>query len=83
MSNQPKSIVRNLDALGRIVLPKKMRTQLGIEIRDSLEIQLDGEYVVLSKPIERCLFCSRKRDVHRYMQRNVCGTCLIDLAGES
>lgn len=79
----PKPVVRRLDPLGRIVLPKKMRTKLGVEARDSLEIALDGEHVVLSKPIERCIFCAKTRNVERFHNRNVCRSCSEQLAGSS
>ena len=35
-------IVRNLDELGRIVIPKEIRKKLGIEQKDPIEIFIDG-----------------------------------------
>ena len=35
-------IVRKVDELGRIVLPIELRRVLGIEIKDALEIFVDG-----------------------------------------
>lgn len=42
-------IVRNVDDLGRIVIPKELRRVLGIEERDPVEIFIDGEQVILRK----------------------------------
>ena len=36
-------IVRKVDELGRIVLPIELRRTLNIEIKDPLEIYVDGE----------------------------------------
>ena len=42
-------IVRKVDELGRIVLPIELRRTLNIEIRDPLEIYVDGESIMLKK----------------------------------
>lgn len=36
-------VVRKLDQLGRIVLPKELRRTLDIAEKDALEIYVDGE----------------------------------------
>ena len=47
-------IVRKVDALGRIVLPIELRRILQIEEKDSIEIHVDGETVILKKHSENC-----------------------------
>lgn len=49
-------IVRKIDELGRIVVPKELRTTLGIEEKDPMEIFMDGEQIVLKKylPFGQC-----------------------------
>ncbi len=42
-------IVRNLDPLGRIVIPKEMRRILGIAERDPLEILIEDDNIILRK----------------------------------
>lgn len=42
-------IVRKVDELGRVVIPVELRRVLGIEERDSLEIYMDGDKVILKK----------------------------------
>ena len=43
-------IVRHVDRLGRIVLPKKLRQALGLkELTDPIEIYLDGSDIILKK----------------------------------
>ena len=36
-------IVRKIDELGRVVIPKETREQLGIAEKDSLEIFIEGD----------------------------------------
>lgn len=42
-------IVRKVDELGRVVLPIELRRTLGIEVKDAIEIFVDGERIVLKK----------------------------------
>lgn len=42
-------IVRKIDDLGRVVVPKETRRTLGIEEGDSLEIFVNGNQVILQK----------------------------------
>ena len=42
-------IVRNLDNLGRIVIPKEMRKVLEIKEKDPLEIIIEDDHIVLRK----------------------------------
>ncbi|MEV2354245.1 AbrB/MazE/SpoVT family DNA-binding domain-containing protein, partial [Paenibacillus larvae] len=50
-------IVRKLDDLGRVVIPKELRRTLGIGEKDALEIYVDGERIVLKKYEPGCYLC--------------------------
>ena len=41
-------IVRNIDELGRIVIPKEMRNALGIETDDEVAFELKGNKIILT-----------------------------------
>ena len=49
MSLKSTGIVRKADSLGRIVLPIELRRTLGISERDSMEIFVEGNSIVLKK----------------------------------
>ena len=72
-------IVRKVDELGRIVIPKELRTTLNIEEKDSLEIYVDGEHIILKKYEPACIFCANAKDVHVYKGKNNCPSCLEEL----
>ncbi|PZX07940.1 transcriptional pleiotropic regulator of transition state genes [Psychrobacillus insolitus] len=42
-------IVRKIDALGRVVLPKELRRTLNIADGDPVEIFVDGDQIILKK----------------------------------
>ena len=69
-------VVRKLDQLGRIVLPKELRTVLNLKEKDALEIYVDGEQIILKKYEPACVFCGDAREVVNYRGKNICKKCL-------
>lgn len=72
-------IVRKVDELGRIVLPIELRRTLDIEIKDPIEIFVDGDYILLKKYEPACVFCGNAKNVKRIHDKNVCEDCLKEL----
>ena len=72
-------IVRKVDELGRIVLPIELRRTLGIEIRDPLEIYVDGESIMLKKYQPACIFCGNSDGIQQVHGKNVCINCIKEL----
>ena len=56
-------IVRQMDSLGRIVLPIELRRTLDIAQKDSLEIYVDESAIILKKYQPSCVFCNNAKDV--------------------
>ena len=42
-------IVRSVDELGRVVIPRETRRTLRIEEKDPLELFIDGDWIILRK----------------------------------
>jgi transcriptional pleiotropic regulator of transition state genes len=72
-------IVRKVDDLGRIVLPKELRTVLNIAERDPLEIFVNGGYIMLQKYEPSCIFCGNADNVSSFKGKNLCKNCLAEL----
>lgn len=72
-------IVRKVDELGRIVLPKELRTVLGIDIKDPLEIFTDNQYIVLKKYNPACIVCGSMKELVNMNGKNICKKCVEDL----
>lgn len=73
-------VVRKLDELGRIVLPAALRKNLDIHEKDSIEIFVDGERIILAKFVAHCIFCdSAENEIKLYNGKLVCVQCMKDL----
>jgi transcriptional pleiotropic regulator of transition state genes len=74
-------IIRQIDELGRIVIPIEIRKRLAISERDPLEIYVKGERIILSKPVNQCVFCGKTRNLETFHEREVCASCRSELSG--
>ena len=72
-------IVRKVDELGRIVLPIELRQSHDIKTKDSLEIFVDDEKIVLRKYQAACIFCKNAQDVINYRGKMICQDCSRDI----
>ena len=72
-------IVRKVDELGRIVLPVELRRTLDIAEKDSLEIYVDDDRIILKKYEPTCVFCGSSKDVISFKGKNICSVCMNEL----
>lgn len=72
-------IVRKVDELGRIVLPIELRRIFDIAEKDSLEIYVDGNSIILKKYEPACIFCGNAKDVFVFKGKNICPDCMNEL----
>jgi len=72
-------IVRKVDELGRIVIPKELRTTKNINEKDALEIFVEGDTIILKKYEPSCTFCGEAKDVKNVYGKLVCKDCLEGL----
>ncbi|WP_285850499.1 AbrB/MazE/SpoVT family DNA-binding domain-containing protein [Brevibacillus borstelensis] len=80
-------IVRQVDELGRVVIPKELRDVLDVQIKDPLEIFIDteNETIILKKyQGNTCIFCGQYSDDMMYFKKYlVCHTCIGELGASS
>ena len=75
-------IVRKIDELGRIVIPKEIRRVFDIEDKvDSLEIFTDDNMIILKKYEPCCVFCKGTNGLTSYEGRNICAECVSKIGG--
>jgi len=72
-------IVRKVDELGRVVLPIELRRTLDIAEKDSLEIFVEGNHIILKKYEPACVFCNDVDGVINFKGRNICQSCINEL----
>ena len=69
-------VIRRIDGLGRIVVPKSMCKALHIEQNDELDITMEGERIILRKRQDRCVFCDGAEGLMIYNGRRICSACV-------
>lgn len=72
-------IVRRVDPLGRIVIPKELRDTFDISVNDALEIFTEGNQIVLRKYEPACIFCGNAKNVINYKGKNLCRKCIHEI----
>ncbi|MDR0883899.1 MAG: AbrB/MazE/SpoVT family DNA-binding domain-containing protein [Oscillospiraceae bacterium] len=74
-------IVRKLDEVGRIVLPKELRRLFQIEHQnDSVEIFTEDDRIILRKYQPSCIFCRHEGDLIAFGGQKVCPDCARQIA---
>jgi AbrB family transcriptional regulator, transcriptional pleiotropic regulator of transition state genes len=74
-------IVRKIDSLGRVVLPKELRDSKELPEGTPMEIYTDGETIVLKKYQPACIFCGSAKNVKDFKGKKICNSCIRDLRG--
>lgn len=69
-------IVRKLDQLGRIVLPKELRDNLEFEENQPLEIFVKGDLIVLKKHKPGCHCCGSYKVEAKVLGISLCRNCI-------
>lgn len=73
-------MVRQVDKMGRVVIPKEIRAQLKVENDvDSFEIYMDGDKVILQKYRPTCVFCDSFTETVDFEGHTVCKKCIEKL----
>ena len=71
-----KGIVRRIDELGRIVIPKEMREMHGIKNNDTVEIVSDGNKITVTKFLPGCSICSKDEELVDFDDKKLCRGCI-------
>jgi transcriptional pleiotropic regulator of transition state genes len=73
-------VVRRLDALNRIVIPKELCKKMDLEPKDALEIFVEGEMLVFGKYEPSCIFCHEANNVINFKGKLVCKDCVNEIS---
>ncbi|HCT64003.1 MAG TPA: AbrB family transcriptional regulator [Lachnospiraceae bacterium] len=73
-------IVRKVDELGRVVLPIELRRSLNIDVKDSLEIFVDNEKIVLKKYEPADVFTGSMENLIDFNGKKVSVDSIIEMA---
>jgi len=75
------SIIRQVDDLGRIVVPKEIREQWEIKPGESVEVffEPEEESIILKKYQRGCFFCDTVEVEKLYKGKGICKECLMEM----
>ncbi len=79
LSEEPKRV--RVDGLGRVVMPSRIRKDLNVEPRQSYEILIDEEKLVLQRSEDKCLFCGMTAEIFEFKNLIVCRNCASGVGG--
>lgn len=72
-------MIKKIDNLGRVVVPKGYRLMLGLQPGDPLDVEVDGGKLLLSPHHDGCTFCGSTSLVGTHLGKSICGECLTFL----
>lgn len=72
-------VIRKIDELGRVVVPIESRRQIGVNIKDQIEISVSENRIILTKYTHKCIFCKNDTSVIEIMGKLVCQKCIEGL----
>lgn len=70
------TIVRKIDSLGRIALPKEIRNTLNINTNDRLEFLVEEDKIILQRRKFACEYCDSTTNVYNFEGHSVCYKCM-------
>lgn len=68
-------ITRPIDSLGRVVIPKELRDNLGIDVADRVEFYVEVDRIIIKKFISGCHCCSNEATTE-ILGVKLCNECI-------
>lgn len=72
-------IIRRVDELGRVVIPKEIRETFNIKEKSPIEIYVDKGRIILEKATITCQFCGSEENLKGFNGKAICTKCLKKL----
>lgn len=77
-------IIRDIDKLGRVVIPKEMRKRMNMDDENGnkkieVEIYTDGDKVIVKRHIAACALCGNTENLVEFKEKTVCKNCIEEL----
>ena len=69
-------MIKKIDNLGRVVIPKGYRQMLGLNPGDPLDVEFDSGRLWLSAHQEGCTFCGEGSATSSFMGKTICPDCI-------
>lgn len=76
---KPAGFLCKIDKLGRIVIPKPLRSKYDMNTDDTIELFTEPDAIVMKKYGMSCIFCSNSDNLNDFKGKPVCADCLQKL----
>lgn len=67
---------RNLDSLGRIVMPKELRVLCYIETGSAVEFFTNDNEIIIRKYNPGCIICEEMENLKNFKEKKICLKCI-------
>lgn len=72
--------IREIDSVGRIVIPMQIRKELGlVETGSAVELFSDGKQIIVKKAVNDCVFCKSETNLREFEGKFICSECFEKL----
>lgn len=71
-----EGIVRRLDSLGRVVIPKEMRQLMKVNEKELVRIIKQNNSIIIKKYNRSCLVCGSENSLNEYGGVCLCERCI-------
>ncbi len=79
---KPVGIVRQIDSLGRVLIPKSLRSTLDLKDGDSLELFIEDNNIILRKYQPACIICGSAKNIVTFKGHNFCPDCVREISAK-
>ena len=73
-------IVRSIDKLGRLVIPKEMRESIDVESDSRVSITQEGSRIIITKYYDGCYLCGSTDNLKALGDKWICESCVREVA---
>ena len=74
-----ENIIRTVDPLGRVMLPKSLRESMNIDADDTVEVSLNGKCIHVRRFDPTCVICGETGAEYTFKNKGICANCLDDV----
>ena len=72
-------IIRRLDGLGRIGIPKEIRDKFDIKEKTKVDISVLGSKIIMQKCEDSCFICNSNKYLIEFQNKLICKNCILKL----
>jgi len=70
---------RKIDDLGRVVIPKEIRSVLGWEESENIDFLVHDNGIFLTKHLPSCRHCGKTENIVEFKGKHICQKCIDDI----